>query len=311
MARKDRERAFIEADLATVKALLAELPPNSLLERMGLEARSAELQRALTESAPRLLEHIRSVDLFFGGEPVIGTSGIDARFATKALAAFQRAISASAKIEGTILGARGPLPDDLATLHITDVVHGSFGFRLEELGQQELTDTTSRLGQGIERVEEVLAALTDQDPEVFVDAVADTDSRVIVALKEFMSTLKDYRAVCRVVSEEREVSFPTVDIAREAARRITTYNIETTEDVLEGTLWGVLPDSRRFEFRTASGEITRGSISRAIERPEELQALVQERVFANIRTTTVARPGRTSRRSTLKSLSTGKPTQLF
>ena len=132
------EREQLAAQLAAVNAMLQSLPPNDYLGRIGFEARRQELENQINALADSV-ERRAQVALYFGGDPVIGSQGVQATFGTNVMWTFQDLMS---KVWGTLatgapLQQMGPVRDKGASqLHITSVVHGSFGFLLEELDPQ-------------------------------------------------------------------------------------------------------------------------------------------------------------------------------
>src|SRR6476661_3888379 len=124
----------IENDLATVRSLLSrrssEKDPSGVAQFQG---RVAELEREL-EARRGKPDHRASVALFFSGEPVLGSRGVRAEFAGKAVDLFQDLVSKQfAAVEIGRMGQRGPIPlRPSSDMMITDVARGSVGFVLEE-----------------------------------------------------------------------------------------------------------------------------------------------------------------------------------
>src|SRR5882762_7439065 len=133
------EREQLAAQLAAVNAMLRSLPPNDHLARIGFEARRNELQQQI-QALGEVDERRAKVALFFGGDPVVGSVGIETTFGTSVMWSFQDMMS---KVWNSLNDAQplkqmGPIRDKEASqLHITSIVHGSFGFLLEELDQTE------------------------------------------------------------------------------------------------------------------------------------------------------------------------------
>ena len=143
------ERDFAHADLAAVQGLLAQLGDEDIMARFGLEARRDELQQTIEtlDAAPD--EPVASAALFFGGGPVIGARGIESEFAGSAVTKFQDIVAKVLAHETGGLGQRGIVPNKGAsTLHITNIVRGSFGFLLEEVQphQQQLLEIIAQGG---------------------------------------------------------------------------------------------------------------------------------------------------------------------
>ena len=116
----------------------------------------------------------------------------------------------------------GPIPDaHLSRLHITDVVHGSFGFQFQELPEQESLDFPplfkatgeTPLFEAAEEAARLIDA-AGKDDEAFVDVVEGLNPRVHDAVRNFFTTrpVKDFgigllldcfdrKAECPVCSE--------------------------------------------------------------------------------------------------------------
>lgn len=130
------KRTYLIAEKATLENLVATLHEDSVLERMGLEDRLSDVTAELAslQAAPR---RTAESELVFYGAPVRGSAGIDARFTSDVISAYQDLIAKTLAAKSE-LHAMGPIPDaHLSRLHVTDVVHGSFGFRFQELPEQE------------------------------------------------------------------------------------------------------------------------------------------------------------------------------
>jgi hypothetical protein len=187
--------------------------------------------------------------LFFGGPKVAGSLVIEADFAGEALERFQDIVSKRfARRELGNLAARGPVPIRAdSKLMVTAVTRGSFGFVLEEVGDQEEALRT-QLAEVLGDVVDFVAQVADPAEEVFLEAVGDADSRMLMSIREFFSTLSKAQASLRVVEGEREIALGRDDVQRGKDR---TEGLEITEQEsahLEGMLLGLLPVHRRFEF---------------------------------------------------------------
>ena len=90
MVKLDRDQ--VAAELAALNSLIESLPPNDYLGRLGLEARRDEIRQEFEQLASRE-DRRAKVALYFGGEPVIGSVGVQAGFGTKAVGSFQDLLS--------------------------------------------------------------------------------------------------------------------------------------------------------------------------------------------------------------------------
>ena len=86
------EREQLAAQLAAVNAMLRSLPSNDHLARIGFEARRNELQQQI-QALGEVDERRAKVALFFGGDPVVGSIGIETTFGTNVMWTFQDMMS--------------------------------------------------------------------------------------------------------------------------------------------------------------------------------------------------------------------------
>lgn len=257
------ERELTRAELAQVRGLIERLTPRDLLTRISLESRERELRdRAERLSIPEE-RPAASAALFFGGRPVLGGQGIESEFGGKAVATFQDLLAKTLANKMQALGQRGVVPNKSAsTMHITNIVRGSFGFLLQEMQSQEEMIPTA-LSEAVESASSLLEAIGAQDEEVFRTAAEEIDDRVLATAKDFFSLMRQNGATLRVVSSRADRSFGTEEVARGADRASST-RVEETEETRSGALSGVLPDSRQFEFTEENGTIDRGRIGREV-----------------------------------------------
>jgi len=87
MTRKT-DRDEVGADLATVESLLALVPEANVLGRRSLKARRDILAQELAGLFAQTHPSAHAA-VYFGGAPVVGSHGIDASFASKALANYE------------------------------------------------------------------------------------------------------------------------------------------------------------------------------------------------------------------------------
>jgi hypothetical protein len=203
---------------------------------------------------------------------VVGQHGIFAEFGARATTLFTDAV---AKVGASLAGrlsATGPVPNcDESQLLITSTALGSFGFELEEhrpgmLGFGE----DSPAGRALEMTRDFLESTLGSDDDL-AECAAGTNPRAIAAIRDFLDLVASNDAVCVLEYRERVVRFRDVGDVRRAVQRLSQDNLRETEVTLSGEFQGVLPDSRRFEFRRAGErQVIRGKIGSAIEAPAVL-----------------------------------------
>jgi hypothetical protein len=240
------ERDQLAAQLAAVKYMLASLPANDYLGRMGFEHRQQALQEKL--DALRGVEEKRAqVALYFGG---------------RALGSFQDLLS---KVWGALDGAQlqymGPIRDkDASHLHITSVVHGSFGFLLEELDEQIEPMFQSPLSKATDQAAEYIASFAGENEATFAQVIDTLNPRVFQSIRGFFGYLHKGNATLRLVEGERDQQFDRHAVER-AWIRAEASDVAEDKVPMEGTLLGVIPMGRRFEFvPDESGIVIKGKI---------------------------------------------------
>jgi len=242
----DREQ--LAAEISALDMLLASLPANDVLGRIGLEARRNEL-RGRFELLAGADERRAKIALYFGGDPVVGSLGVQAGFGTKVVSSFQDLIT---KVWGTgeagQLPAMGPIPDRAASqLHITNLVHGSFGFLLEELHEEGEPLFESALMKATDQAAELIASFAGENEARFSETIEVMDQRVFQSLRDFLGSVYRGKATFRLVEGERDERFDRVAVER-AWHRAEASTIDEDRISLQGRLLGVIPVRGRFEF---------------------------------------------------------------
>jgi hypothetical protein len=254
------DRDFVAADLATVDQLLGGLTSKDAFAKLSLQSRREDLERQL-ESLKDEREVSASASLFFSGDPVLANRGIEASFGAQAMERFQDLVTKIFAVQHMgSLGQRGAVPGkDAAKLHITNIVRGSFGFRLEEMPSQSVL-LESPLKDAVDEATRLMERFGVEDEEAFEAEVENLDGRVLTTIKEFFGLLNEHRATFRLVSGNTDKSFRTQTIAR-AAERAKITSLHERDIELPGQLSGALRDWRIFEFRPADGRPTiKGSV---------------------------------------------------
>ena len=257
------ERAFLLADIASVKQLLAARPAGDVIGRLSLEGRLKTLQQELASLPP---EHKARVLLLFDGKPVREAGAIEARFSSKVLESYQDLIAKLHAQEniGRLAGA-GPIPGvEASRLYLTGLVAGSCGLQLEEVHDSaqpppQPGPMDSPLKRVVERATNLVIAAGEGD-ELFAEQVVDTNGRVLDSLKEFFSIVDDAEATFQIESSHQCAKFDRERVAQARGRVQHTTIVEEATRV-GGRLTGLLTEGNRFEFRTEEGVILTGRLA--------------------------------------------------
>ncbi|MDQ2730832.1 MAG: hypothetical protein M3Y56_04170, partial [Armatimonadota bacterium] len=199
-------RDFLAADITSIDRVIAQMTDDDFATKMTLESRRADLTAELENS--RVSGHtMASAALFFSGKPVVGSYGIESEFGAGVIATFQDIVSkVSATRQSRTLGQRGPISGKpQSKLHITHIVHGSFGFQFEELDDPLLFD--SGLKESVDETVKLMASFDEPDDDVFGEAVEDIDNRVVETMLKFFDLVHTSEATFRVVSDDIDKNY--------------------------------------------------------------------------------------------------------
>lgn len=290
-------RDALLSDIASVSALLERARNRDPLGRISLQARLRTLNAQLAEIDAE--PHTRAnVALVFDGGPVRGSSAIDADFAGQALQDYQEMITRQvASVAVANLGRRGPIPGAIkqqSRMNVTALVHGSFGFLLEENDEDQRSLLESPTYNAVQSVTDLLKGVSDADESWFDSRLSEIDIRLFMSLKDFVSTLHKAGSALKLSEQGREVRLAAGDVER-AYERVSSVEVDEIEESYEGELLGIVPIARRFEFRTADGDVVSGRVAESLS-ADYLERLEREEMIggkgwkALIRTKTVTRP---------------------
>ena len=262
------EHDGLKADLASVTALLSSMSEED--DPIGYSqflSRREKLEQALLALGDAA-ESTGKVALLFGGRPVWGSRGIDADFAAKAIDTFQRAVTAQVAGASGPVGARGRLAQDAAPrLLVTDVGGGSFGFVLEEGNEnRQLVESPTR--HALDQIASLARGAAAADEDGFNTAVEAVEPRALQALAEFFKELQENGAELRLIEGEEDLSLDAAAVARARSRtEQTQIDLDTMEE--DGTLVGLVPARKSFEWRRPNGDTIVGTVQGDIAKAYE------------------------------------------
>lgn len=243
------ELQALRAELSTLLRLLDEANEvGDVAGQFQLSQRISEIEELMAQVEPSVRDRA-AVSLYFDGKPVLGSRGIETEFAGKTLERFQDMVSKhfASKELGT-LKERGTVPlKDCATLMLTGVTRGSFGFTLEEiLDQGDLFE--SSLKQTVSEMIDIIGHSASASEEDFENAVVDLDHRTLLALREFFGLIDANGATVKLTEGNKWVALDANGIRR-ARQRTEATDIEESVSIVNGRLIGFLPEHKRFEMK--------------------------------------------------------------
>ena len=268
-------------EAASLQALLNRLGERDILNRMSLEARLKTIREEINSYKA---DHRTAADvaLIFDGDPVQGSSSIDADFAGRSLLNYQELITKQVALAAGELAARGPIPQDArdaARMNVTSLVHGSFGFVLQEARADEPGLFDSPVKHAVEQVSDLLTEVTDASGVKFAERLQELDVRTFNALKKFVDGVYKANASFRIAERDRELKFDVSSLGR-AYERLRDTDVSETEETIIGELLGLVPIQRRFELRRKdNGEVIQGRVSQMLS-ADYLERLEGEGIVA-------------------------------
>jgi hypothetical protein len=236
------------------------LPQEDALGRMNLDLRMQEL-RAQLEHLGDDRNTLASTALFFGGRPVIGSRGIQADFASKVLDDYRDSVINMWASTERDIALRGPVPDqDSARLHVTELLHGSVGFLIEEIDLKAVPLFSSPLKQAANAIDALIVSVAKESDEDFEKSLEQVHPRVFRAVERLITDLHAAEATIRVVDEMRDEVLTTQDVDK-AYVRLEATSIDEDQFTEDGLLIGLLPYGERFEFRRVGGQVISGKVA--------------------------------------------------
>ncbi len=258
----------LRSEQTSLRRMLGDTPAENVLDRSSLESRLEEVDEQLADAGVPQRRPARAV-LTFRGRPVVERHGVFADFGAQATNRFTDALRKVAAGLAAPLSAMGPIPHrNDHQLLITNTAVGSFGFEFEEYCPNVLDfGDENPAGQALEIVRDLLESTHGTDDELAESAAA-ADPRAIAAIRDFLDLLATSEATCALEFNRRVARFRDVGEVRRASERLSQDNLHERETTLHGEFQGVLPGSRRFEFKlSADSTIVHGKIGPAIPDP--------------------------------------------
>jgi hypothetical protein len=228
------------ADADQDQAIVAKMNFSSRLSSVRDEIRSLEEQDS----------RIGEIALLFNGAPVHGRRAIDAAFASNALSLFQGIVERlySASIKGQ-LSSRGKIKGaELAGLDIVGLATGSFGFVLEEKQSAQFNAVKTAVRDAIDDTVKLLNEFSQDNDDEFLIEVDDMNPRVFQAVAKFYTHLNKNTATLKAELPDSRLEVSHAGVKR-AVQRIELSQVEIDEVEWIGTLVGLSPIKRTFDFR--------------------------------------------------------------
>lgn len=296
------QREFLKVQLLDTQHL-REIAGQHPLMSVALEERERELREKIA-ALPLGNKEARTV-LFFSGDPVQGSVGIDASFAGRVLQPFQSMVMADyADRWHGVVGSRGRRSGEAdSRLLLTALPRGSFGLELtradndELFEEDQLADTLAHVTKLVES-----SARSDED---FAAELDETAPRVIENLRQFLEVVAKGKAGLRLESGDYRCSMNSVE-ANEAFSRVAGTLTKDELVSVSGVFKGVLLESWKFNFVTEESHLLAGKIDENLTEEQvialNMQFFNKRCVASLLKTTVLFKNGRVRTTYTLKGL---------
>jgi hypothetical protein len=262
-----RDRQFVKVQLQEMERLKQVTAGHPLMSH-ALSIREKELLEQ-AQSLPLGEKEPRAV-LFFTGEPVMGSLGIDAAFASRVMEPFQKMVAADYNHRWLgRAGGRGIRQSEShSRLMLTGLPRGSFGLELTAIPNTDLF-AEHELADSLYHITRVVDASVRSD-EDFASELTETSPKVVPSLKVFLEVIAKARAGLRLESGDLR-SEMTPEQASRAFERVSETQNEDEDVDITGTFKGVLLESWDFNFTAMDGEPIKGKIGQELSEDQVIE----------------------------------------
>lgn len=268
------EYIALASEISELETILVQIPADRVIDRMSFETRLNNAKEAIARINPRNLP--KKARLTFRGNPVFGSHGIAAEFASKASTSFTEAFTAIVASINENLRYMGPIPDKQKNqLIITGTAIGSFGFEYELPSENAGSDPTqlemnyegsNNTEVAMQKLEDLFRVASEGNDDELSELVDEIHPRAVKKVAEFLTYISDQEAWCGLDFNESNFRFTGSSQVRNSAQRLNADNIRDATEEFAGRFDGALPTSRTFEFKPVDQKgILRGKIGPEIE----------------------------------------------
>ena len=264
----DRNEYFSLMSEKNTLAGLIEKTPDALeyrLQKMSLSSRLNKIECKLKNINQDFLYSPSPLKITFRGAPVLGTTGISSLFGTSAVKLLTDAINGI--IKSLHFGR-----SENANLMITGIAKGSFGFILEDLGNQSISfipEDEKSTYIAINKLQDVLNAASNSDKTELLENIIDLDLNTINKIKDFVEVLDKNEAICSMNFSDNLFSFKNFNDVKTALYHLDIAKKHDENEVLNVMFLGVLPNKRKCEFKLKDDDnIYVANIDKNINDPE-------------------------------------------
>ncbi len=257
MVVSNSHKEFLQSQIAETQRMWEMVKDHPLMAK-SFETKLVDLKQQL-DKIPGDLKEAR-IKLLFSGKAVLGSLGIKSIFVSKTVKPFQELVKTEvAMVRYGNVGQRGVAKKSLdSNLYLTALPRGSFGIELSHLNPSDLFNEKD-ISEAISNIMDLIESSASSD-EAFEDVITRTPVRNINNLKKFLKVVVDENSILKMESGSKQLLLKERDVS-EAFERVDSTSTEEGEEVIQGTLRGVMLESGKFEVADEKGIIITGPIS--------------------------------------------------
>ena len=281
-----RKKEQLQTELVGLRQLAAITPDDALAKALLADRlkEAEEALRSLSEQASVRPE----TEILFGGTPVVGSQGIDAKFAAHILDSYQDMVTNDfASRYGALRHTGRRHGEAESRVYLTALPRGSVGL---QISQPVISDfvTAMHVAEAMDHVTGLVQSASEGDT-AFEEALEVFHPRVLAPLSRFLDVMAKTDVSCRILAPSRDVKLGREQI-RGAYARVAAAKTEIALTQIEGTFGGILLHSWRFDLQPHDGSVISGWLAEAITDTDaaRMALMVKQRVVALLNTTLVS-----------------------
>jgi len=290
---RQHEIPQLRAERDHLHGILSRIPAGEVINRLSFQNRLHQVEERLDTLLSGFREPAKTV-LYLSGKPVVGTTGIEAKFGAEVVNQFNSIVIAlAAQLSGNTLGERGSIPNCKDNqLLITGTALGSFGFELEEnLEQLEcLTEQEpSLIESSMRKALRIMKASIGSDDEL-MDEIDELDDRAMQVIHDFLETMAKNEAFCAIEVDDETFCFEDFKQVERSSSKFDSNNMDESEADYFGEFIGALPESRTFEFKVSpSNNVIKGKVGHSIEDAMAINHILEKQIRITVHKKTIGK----------------------
>ena len=276
----DTKKQWLQQQLSATKELL-QMSEDSILMKMSLESRIAELEEEINAIEDEGLTTETKISLWFSGDATYGSKGLKGAFMKETITSVEGMIRSATAQRIRECEARNHqrVQKPKGNYYVTALTNGSFGYEMSYI-EDGLLFADPLIADSIADVTQVIERTANEGEDID-QMVEEYPIKMMSHLKDFYTTINRNNSFLRMESGNMGV---TLDRGKTTIgyNNLCTTETSEREDVIEGVFQGALIDSGKFECTDAEGKLKHGKISEDVE-ADAIAEMIRQYVGQNCR----------------------------